>query len=154
MDDFQLADLTRFIIEAKRSTFASDSGNAPSSYLGSNDLTFTNGAWSYHDSFFGNRDFIGREIVFYADEPIWGMAYFGRVLKSPVALKKLWSLLKIALLKTYSEDRFLGPSIYTEANLRYEDNNVGDTRCFSGKEIIFLLNEPIYQLDYFGGLIQ
>ena len=152
--DFELKDLTRFIVKAKRSTFASDGVSAPSSYMGSHDLAFADGAWSYHDSFFGVQDFIGREIVFYGGEPVWGMAYFGRVLKQGIPKKRLWSFLKAALLNTYSEDRFLGPSTYAEAEWKYEDVNEGDTARFSGKEVILLSGKPVYELDYFGGLIR
>lgn len=45
------------------------------------DLQFSNGTWSYHDSYFGEQDFIGQEGVYLDGRPVWGMNYMGRLLR-------------------------------------------------------------------------
>jgi len=152
--NFELADLTSFIVKAKQSTFASDKGSVPSKRPGSHDFVFKDGIWEYQDSFFGTQDFSGREIVYYNGTPVWGMAYYGRVLQQDVSKNKLWSFLKKSILKTYAENRFLGPSNHIEDEWRYKDTNQGDTTCFSGEETISLNDKVVYRLDYFGGLIK
>ena len=85
----EIADLTRFIVNAKLSTFASNGGNVPPSQPESHDMEFRDGDWMYRDSFFGTQDFIGREVVYYKGKPVWGMAYFGRVLHPETPKSKL-----------------------------------------------------------------
>ncbi|HLI90766.1 MAG TPA: DUF5680 domain-containing protein, partial [Ktedonobacteraceae bacterium] len=49
--------------------------------LGSKDLQFSEHDWAYHDSYPGESDFIGQEIVYYRVKPVWGMNYFGVILQ-------------------------------------------------------------------------
>lgn len=151
---FALEELTRFVVKAKQSTFASDGGSIPSTRPGSQDMTFADGDWRYHDSFFGTADFVGREIVYYKEAPVWGMAYLGRVLQKDVHKSALWQFLKRALLHTYAEGRFLGHSSYGEGEWLYRDTNEGTSARFSGVEEIYRNDDLVYRLDYFGGLLR
>ena len=81
MERFVVETLEQFIILAKRSTYAGGGKKLLPYRLGSHDLQFAEGDWAYHDSYFGESDFIGQEIVYYQMEPVWGMKYFGTILK-------------------------------------------------------------------------
>jgi hypothetical protein len=144
--------LTRFIVEAKRHTYAGDGQPASSSRPCSVDLVYEHGDWRYHDAYCGTRDFMGNEIVYWRGRAVWGMVYYGRVLQ-PVALGELWPFLKRALQATYTESRFLGPSSYSEVGWRYEDTNRGTAAFFEGQEEIHYQDEHVYRLTYTGGLL-
>jgi hypothetical protein len=149
---FKLEDLARFIVEAKRHTYAGDGRPAPSSRPSSVDLVYERDDWRYHDSYFGTRDFMGNEIVYWRGQAVWGMIYYGRILQ-PVRLGELWPFLKRALQATYTESRFLGPSVYSEVGWRYEDTNQGTAAFFEGQEEIRYHGERVYRLTYTGGLL-
>lgn len=154
MSNFSLEELQGFIIRAKQRTFAGEAGEVPSQYPGSFDLEYDDGEWRYHDRFFGKQDFIGQEVVLYRETPVWGMAYTARVLDVFVPKADLWSFLKVALLNTYSENRFLGESVFKQGIWEYEDTNQGDTTHFEGKEMIRYDSNLVYELSYFGGLLK
>jgi hypothetical protein len=63
MEQFAVAALERFIVRAKLSTSAGG-GRKLLPYLpGSKNLQFAEGDWTYHDSYLGESDFTGQEIV-------------------------------------------------------------------------------------------
>ncbi len=39
------------------------------------------GTWAYHDSYFGESDFLGHEVVYDRRQPVWGMNDSGRILR-------------------------------------------------------------------------
>jgi hypothetical protein len=44
---------------------------SPSHHPGSHDLEFREAPFAYLDSYFGGSDFIGEEVVYYHDQPVW-----------------------------------------------------------------------------------
>jgi hypothetical protein len=77
--------LTKFLSAANKATYANK--NAPkvtSSRLKSEDYHFEKDGLIYHDTYFGARDFIGAEIIYKDQEPVWGANYFGFVLDENV----------------------------------------------------------------------
>ena len=106
MDNRSLHD---FIVRAKAATYVGDGQPAPSCRPGSHDLKFANGDWSYLDSYFGGRDFIGEEVVYYNGKPVWAMNYYGRILRADlITPSQAWQVIKASLSKMYLEGRFLG----------------------------------------------
>ncbi len=73
MESFTQETLEQFIVRAKQSTYVGGSSKLLPYRLGSKDLQFKEGIWAYHDSYFGEDDFIGREIVYYQMKSVWGM---------------------------------------------------------------------------------
>jgi hypothetical protein len=73
----KIDDLNAFIVKAKRATYVGSGEKAEPSRLGSHDLTFSEGNWSYRDSYFGGTDFLGHEAVWLKGEPVWAMSYYG-----------------------------------------------------------------------------
>lgn len=147
--------LTSFIVRAKAATYVGDGEQVTPCRLGSHDLRFTDGAWSYHDSYFGGADFIGEEVVYFEEKPVWAMNYYGRILRDDLLTgPQAGQMIKASLSRMYVEGRFLGGFEYTENDLTYIDSSEGDTERFHGREIIRREQEEAYELVYHGGLIR
>jgi hypothetical protein len=147
--------LNAFIVRAKAATYVGDGKQVPPCRSGSHDLRFSDGRWSYHDSYFGGSDFIGEEVVYFDQKPIWAMNYYGRILREDlITAAQAGQIIKASLSRMYREGRFLGGFEHTEHGLTYIDASNGNVECFRGHELIRLGQETAYELDYHGGLIK
>ena len=150
-----LSELERFIVLAKRQTYVGGGKPAPSCRQGSHDLSFADGDWRYLDSYFGGTDFIGQEVAWLKDEPVWAMNYCGYVLRADlIDAARAGQTIKSALSALYAEGRFLGGWRWSGPHGVYEDRSSGEVARFSGHEQIVCRNEIAYRLDYHGGLIR
>jgi hypothetical protein len=147
--------LNAFIVRAKAATYVGDGEHAPPCRTGSHDLRFTDGEWSYHDSYFGGADFIGEEVVYFAEKPVWAMNYYGRILRDDLlSAAEAGQMIKASLSRMYQEGRFLGGFEHTEDDLTYVDTSEGSAGSFHGREIIRRGQEVAYELLYHGGMIR
>ena len=147
--------LQAFIVRAKAATYVGDGEHTDPCRTGSHDLRFQEGNWSYHDSYFGGSDFIGEEVVYFADRPIWAMNYYGRILRDDLlTAAQAGQMIKASLSRLYQEGRFLGGFAHTENDLAYVDTSEGSPEHFHGREIIRCGEEVAYELLYHGGMIR
>ena len=147
--------LHAFIVRAKAATYVGNGEPADPCRPGSHDLRFTEGKWSYHDSYFGGTDFIGEEVVYFEDKPVWAMNYYGRMLRDDLlTATEAGQMIKTSLSRMYQDGRFLGPFEYTESDLTYTDTNEGSVEAFRGREFIRRGQAIAYELLYQGGLIR
>ncbi len=154
MEPFAVATLEQFIVRAKQSTYVGGGKKLLPYRLGSKDLQFAEGDWTYHDSYLGESDFIGQEIVYYRMQPVWGMNYFGAILKpDKMTSAQAGEMIQKSLKLLYAQDRFLGRFEHTDGRLRYVDENEGDVASFRGQEQIFAGSEVVYELFYHGGIL-
>jgi hypothetical protein len=152
MDNQSLHD---FIIRAKAATYVGEGRPAPACRPGSHDLEFKDGNWAYLDSYFGGRDFIGEEVVYYEGKPVWAMNYYGHILRPDlITPAQAGQVIKASLSKMYSEGRFLGGFEYRHDDFIYFDNSEGSVISLRGREFISLRGETAYELLYHGGLIK
>ncbi len=150
-----LVELERFVVAAKRQTYVGGGALAPSSRTGSHDLGWQDGAWRYLDSYFGGSDFIGQEIVWNGDVPVWAMNYYGYILnRELIDAQRAGATIKAALSAMYAEGRFLGGWSFDGPHGLYSDYSEGDVSHFSGHETIGCGGAVAYRLDYHGGLIR
>ncbi len=64
--------LSKFLNEANKATYANKTApKVTSSRLKSEDYHFEKNGLIYHDTYFGGRDFIGEEIVYDNEKPVW-----------------------------------------------------------------------------------
>jgi hypothetical protein len=155
MENISLPNLNAFIVRAKATTYVGSGEPAPSCRPGSHDLKFADGNWSYLDSYFGGRDFIGQEVVYYAGRPVWAMNYHGRILRDElITPAQVGGVIKASLSKMYAGSRFLGEFENQHEGFVYSDSNDGDTSCFRGRETIARGDQIAYELVYHGGLIK
>lgn len=150
-----LETLHDFIVEAKAATYVGDGQPVTSCREKSHDLGFSRGAFKYLDSYFGGEDFIGEEVVYHQEEPVWEMNYYGAILKSErISGAEAGAMIKASLSKMYAEGRFLGSWLHTKGDLSYHDTSDGDLTHFTGYEWIERDGAKVYELFYHGGLIK
>jgi len=152
MDNQSLYD---FIVRAKAATYVGGGEHAPACRPGSHDLKFDEKDWSYLDSYFGGRDFIGEEVVYFQGKPVWAMNYYGSILRVDlITPAQAGEVIKASLSRMYSEGRFLGPFEYRHEGFIYFDTNEGSVTSLRGREFISCRGETAYELFYHGGLIK
>jgi hypothetical protein len=149
-----LDQLHDFILAAKGATYIGDGESTTSCRSGSHDLVYEAGDYRYLDSYFGGSDFIGEEIVYQQDLPVWGMNYYGKRLKPEmISPEEVGLMLKLSLSLMYDTGRFLGGWSHSQDGLTYHDTSQGSLDHFSGREWIEKEGEAVYELVYHGGLI-
>ena len=146
--------LERFIVAAKAACYVGDGASAPSSRGGSHDLSMVQGDWRYLDSYFGGTDFLGQECVWFRDQPVWAMNYYGYILMPDlIDASRAGTVIKSALSDMYQQGRFLGGFEEPVGEFVYRDSNTGEVTRFHGIETILRDADVVYRLDYHGGLI-
>jgi hypothetical protein len=155
MTQHSSAELTAFIVAAKRATYVGSGQKLLPYRLGSHDLQYFEGDWSYHDSYLGENDFIGEEAIYFRGQVVWAMNYFGRILKpEAITAAEAGHLIKVSLTTMYAEGRFLGGFEYIQGDLTYVDTSDGDHTYFTGREWIMRNGEKVYELVYHGGVVK
>jgi hypothetical protein len=150
-----LEELRSFIVRAKAATYVGDGATGAAHRQGSHDLEFRDGTFTYVDSYFGGADFIGQEVVYRDEEPVWAMNYYGRILEpGMITAAEAGQVIKASLSALYAESRFLGGFEHALGDATYTDTNEGDVASFTGREWISRAGRRIYVLDYHGGLIR
>ncbi len=150
-----IQELNNFIVRAKAATYVGDGEHVSPCRTGSHDLRFSDGEWTYHDSYFGGTDFIGEEVVYFAERPAWAMNYYGRILRDDLlTAAQAGQMIKASLSRMYRENRFLGGFEHMENDLTYMDTSEGNAENFHGRETIRRGQELAYELVYQGGLIR
>ena len=149
-------ELIDFLRIANKNTYANkDALKAISTRLKSKDYHFEQGNLIYHDTYFGSRDFIGKEIVYKNNKPVWGMNYYGYVLNPSVGEKEVYDFLRRALMQEYSDIiPVRGGKSFEVNNWKYTNILSGTIERFTGVERIYHDTELVYQADYHGGFIE
>ncbi len=144
-----------FIVRAKQATYVGDGLTLLPYRLGSHDLQFSDGDWTYHDSYLGERDFIGQEVIYHRRHIVWGMNYFGHILQPDrITAAQAGQVIKASLSRMYREGRFLGGFAHSVDDFKYIDTSEGDVLFFQGREWIEREGVRVYELVYHGGVVQ
>jgi hypothetical protein len=151
----ELAVLSRFLIDAHRNTYADkNAAKAPSTRLSSFDYRFERDDLVYHDTYFGMRDYIGEEIIYRRQAPIWGMNYYGIVLADDLAEGEVYDFLREALKQDcLGIEPARGPRAYRRDRWMYGNSVEGTLRDFSGVEVIHRGDALVYRCRYHGGWV-
>lgn len=150
-----IAALTGFIVDAKRTTYVGNGKPTAPSRRGAKDLVHGRGEWAYRDSYFGGTDFHGQEIVWFGRHPVWAMSYYGYITRPDlIDAQRAGNTIKSALTAMYEEGRFLGGFEWQGPHGHYRDISTGEAAHFHGRESILVDRTEAYVLDYFGGLIR
>ncbi len=155
--------LAEFLAEANRHTYAADGGRVTSSLPGAHDLEYISGNLKYHDTYFGSKRFIGMEIVYENDVPIWGMNYYGYIMVSDVDSEEIYAFLKQALMQeTRNRLPVRGPDHYRQGLWHYHSGIARgeDLTNFRLFEVIFQHHKDfrthgrrVYECECSGGLL-
>ena len=157
-----MEDILGFLVIAKKNTYAN--GNAARvepSRTGSKDYqyeeTIKNRHYCYHDTYFGGEKFIGCEVVYIDNNPIWAMNYNGYSVVENLDEDAMDNALRPALMKVGEDDSVLpvrGPSEFVNGEYKYTFKQSGSIQNFTGIERIYKNNILIYELNCSGGIIK
>jgi hypothetical protein len=155
MDNNYQQTLYTFIVKAKAASYVGGGQHVASCRPESHDLEFKDGDWSYLDSYYGGRDFIGEEVVYHKGKAVWAMNYYGRILREDlITPEQAGHMIKASLARMYAEGHFLGGHQYRESEFAYVDTSKGDVDHFTGRETISREGILAYELVYHGGAIK
>ncbi len=143
--------LSKFLVRAKRATYASEQSLERTLPDGCKVLTCQEGKYRYQDKYYGFNPFSGQETVWEDGKIIWSMNYFGKITSDAMPAKEVYSFLKNALRLVTRESPFRGPRLLTKGNLKYTNKTDGGIPRFTGVERILYKGNEIYRLDYHGG---
>ena len=142
-------DLKNFVIRAHRNGYAST--EAEETDTGEKVIRYESGEWAYIDRYRGSRNFIGYETVLYKGGAVWGMNYYGYLIKGDK--DRVYSFLREALRNADAEHPFRGPN-QEKQDMKYQNQPEGDIERFTGSEKILKDNDKLYEGFYRGGSIE
>ena len=151
--DDKMSDINRLIefrLEASINTYAACMNETDTTRLNSHDFTYSNGSYTYHDTYVGGEQFAGEEAIWYEGRSQYAMNYIGRVLSQNFS----GDFLKEALRKADKKMPFRGPEYYQSGQYIYKCNVVGDFSWFQGYEEIYCDNEKVYECYFHGGIMK
>jgi len=148
--------LSNFLKKAKKQTYASETAvKAVSSRVGSKDYEYKEDNLTYHDTYFGGVQFVGEEIAYERDKPVWGMNYNGYVVDSTITEEEIDKSLRAALKQDFDDViPVRGPRKFSVENYEYKNTVDGGLGRFEGKEEVYKDGKLIYYAVFHGGLIK
>lgn len=142
--------IVKFRLEANVNTYAAYMNETDSTRLDSHDFTYSNGDYTYRDTYVGGAQFAGEEAVWYKGVAKYAMNYMGRVWGQQFS----GDFLKEALRMADENMPYRGPEYYASGEYVYKCNVVGDFTWFQGFEEIYWNNEKVYECYFHGGLMR
>jgi hypothetical protein len=140
-----------FLVHANKSGYGNESVKPIEKTDGSKTITFSDGEWDFHDSYFGGEPFGGREVIFYQKKPMWMMTYYGGVFDPSINFHDVYKILRQALLNFPEEMPVRGPEKIELEDWVYTNKIDGDFADFSGVEEISFKGKAVYRTRYQGG---
>ena len=155
--DINSKEFLEFLVKAKKGTYANgDAYKSSSSRFLSKDYHYEDGNFTYHDTYFGGVKFMGEEVVYYNDNILWGMNYYGVTIDDNLTEEMMDKVLRVALMKV-GEDKDIipvrGPKEFINDDYLYTFNVYGNMENFVGTERIYKDDKLIYELKCHGGFI-
>ena len=150
-----LKELCSFLVLAKKSTYAAgDNAKKIKEMDKSTTMIFDSGDWKYHDNYFGGEPYGGREVVFFQNQPVYMMVYYGWVDESVTDFPSVYQVLQGALSNIPADKPFRGPAHFEQNGLEYINIFEGEVDKFSGEEkIVDATGKELYKAKYIGGLV-
>lgn len=140
-------DIRMFLIKAKNNTYITNNNTCSSSKPASKDYQYSEGDYTYMDSYMGDEHFAGEEAVWIKETPVYAMNYYGQILSENFEIAFLKEMLSLA---SY-ERPFRGPEYHQKGNYAYQCQVHGDFKYFHGEEIIYYRQEKVYFCIFHGG---
>ncbi len=150
--------LCQFLVQAKRHTYAGQGDDATVMPLlpGTRQLEYRDGDFFYRDIYAGIPNFVGQEIVYFHNEPIWSMSYAGGIVtQAPEApsWREVFAFLRTALLQVSDASPYRGPADIEDGDYRYHHDQQGSFNAFWGEETVTQLGHLVYRLHYSGRVL-
>lgn len=145
-------ELRSFLVEAKQNNCAAGGDTqAEPSRLGAKDYPYVNDNYPYLDSYVGELDFAGQEVVWKDGSAVWAMNYFGATI---TLIEGFPEFLFAALKQVSPEAPFRGSAHYSSASFKYVCRWNGDLGKFNGEEQIIYQGKVIFSLLFHGGYVK
>jgi hypothetical protein len=146
--------LLQFLLKARTKTYAGGGGKVSPLLVGSDQLEFRENDWFYRDVYFtGNGIFMGLEVVYFQDNPVWSMCYYGNFRK--LSEEEIDRVLRKALLENWQTTRLWKYVEWEFENYKYVciPDYEGSIDEMAGSEKIFKEGQEVYFFYYAGGFI-
>ncbi len=140
-------DIRMFLIRAKNNTYITGSNTSSPSKPASKDYCYSEGDYTYTDTYMGEEHFAGEEAVWIEGTPVYAMNYYGQILSENFDIAFLKEMLSLV---SY-ERPFRGPEYHQKGDYAYHCQVHGDFNCFHGEEIIYCKQEKVYFCMFHGG---
>ena len=144
--------LRAFLVEAHRNGYATTEPDQPDDAPGKR-IEYADGEWHYVDQYVGSRAFVGFEVVFRDDEPVWGMNYYGAPTDLTIDHAEVYAFLRKALEQVSKSNPYRGPGSFGDGRFAYRTETDGTIERFSGLEAIEMDGTVVYQGEYGGGVV-
>ena len=148
--DTDIGKLIDFRLEANVNTYAAYMNETDPTRLDSHDYSYSNGQYTYHDTYVGGEKFAGEETICLNDKIQYAMNYLGRVLNQQFS----GDFLKEALRKADKSMPYRGPEYYQSGEFTYKCSVTGDFCWFQGYEEIYCNNVKVYECYFHGGVMK
>lgn len=147
--------IATFLNEANKNSYANKNALKSASLRpASKDYYFEKDNLIYHDTYFGERNFIGEEVIYDDNIPVWGANYYGFVIGERIEEKDVADFLRQALMQKCGDIiPVRGPVSFKNEKSEYRFNVSGDLENFAGTEEIFFSGKIVYRLFIHGGTI-
>lgn len=145
-----LEELIAFRLEANVNTYAAYSNETEASRFDSHDFAYSNGPYTYYDTYVGGEQFAGEEAIWYKGKSQYAMNYVGRIMGQQFS----GDFLKEALRKADKTMPYRGPEYYQAGQYLYKCKVTGDFSWFQGYEEIYCNYEKVYECYFHGGLMK
>ena len=149
-DDTDIGKLIDFRLEANVNTYAAYMNETDPTRLDSHDYSYSNGQYTYHDTYVGGEKFAGEETICLNDKIQSAMNYLGRVLNQQFS----GDFLKEALRMADKSMPYRGPEYYQSGEFTYKCSVTGDFCWFQGYEEIYCNNVKVYECYFHGGVMK
>lgn len=154
--DFEFSELAAFLVTAKKATYAT--GNVPSEGArpGTNSFKYSQGQWLYIDEYFGAGMFVGTEVVYFSNKPVWAMSYSGFECSPDPEVNQAAIRCLCSALSRVDESDIPVRGVKTRLNgYSYIPKTRGSLIKFNGREVIEKINDhkEVFYCNYSGGLI-
>lgn len=151
----QIREIEEFLEKANKYGYANpEASKSPSLRPASEDYHYEEGDYVYHDTYFGGASFIGEEIIYKRNIPIWGLNYYGYITSTKKSEKEVYDFLRQALMVEYTGiPPVRGPRQLASGDWEYRNSIDGDISNLTGTEEILNQGEVVYKAVYNGGLI-
>lgn len=143
-------DVRMFLAEAKKSTYSTGRHMVLPAKPNTTDYRYTQGSYTYTDTYMGSEHFAGEEAIWENDAPIYAMNYYGQILSETFQI----DFLKETLALVSYEKPYRGPEFCQKGDYAYHCQVHGDFGYFHGTETIFCKNETVYRCMFHGGSLK
>ncbi len=147
--------LAVFLVTAKKNSYAAGEKAIKSKQPdGATEITLEQEHWKYRDRYYGGEPYCGEEVIFYKQQAVWAMNYYGKVAEDyHKQMGGIYKFLQKSLVLIDSSAPFRGPKTHRDKEFKYHNTYDGTLSQFNGTEFITYEGQEVYRAYYHGGVV-